>query len=370
MYSSLIPNLQEREVGGNPVNNLHTIYRAQVLTHNYLNILFQTCLSEDFELKKKKFKIFRFWSLGWKKSHGQFKRFMALLYLVKYYYLTVYITNHISPCSLPQILFLSSHVGDVPCPLYHSAENSGGREHENHDPWNSKDLLSLWNSTDTNMLVHDSSWFYAVSPPQNSADVRRIYLRCLKCPHPSEKIPLVLKLASVCHRTSCLWAQPGMGHAAGFGFPGSTYLAKLARFWMTLAMRVSVREVWSSGYSCIRLKRLGDMMAGHRKRRNREALIRRSLMSCLPLFRHCCFQDANTSFSSRGNTLKSKRKKKRRNKIALATRCKKLNWWSVTRKHQLFFYLPFFSLFLSRLGNIIKPLFIDPHLIWWHLSSL
>lgn len=74
----------------------------------------------------------------------------------------------------------------------------------------------------------------------------------------------------------------------------------------------------------MRLKRLGDMMAGHRKRRKREALIRRSLMSCLPLFRHCCFQDANTSFSSRGNTLESKNKKA--NKIALATRCKKLNW--------------------------------------------
>lgn len=110
-------------------------------------------------------------------------------------------------------------------------------------------------------------------------------------------------------------------HATEFSFTGTTYLAKLARFWMTLAMRVSVREVCSSGYSCVRLKRLGDMMAGHRKRRNREALIRRSVMSCLPLFRHCCFQDANTSFSSRGNTLESKTVA---NKIALATRCKKL----------------------------------------------
>lgn len=42
---------------------------------------------------------------------------------------------------------------------------------------------------------------------------------------------------------------------------------------------------------------------GHRKRRNSEALMSRSLMSCLPRFRHCCFQDANTSFSSRGKTL-------------------------------------------------------------------
>lgn len=72
----------------------------------------------------------------------------------------------------------------------------------------------------------------------------------------------------------------------------------------------------------MRLKRLGDMMAGHRKRRKREALISRSLMSCLPLLRHCCFQDANTSFSSRGNTLKNN---KPGNKIARAMRCNKLN---------------------------------------------
>lgn len=82
-----------------------------------------------------------------------------------------------------------------------------------------------------------------------------------------------------------------------------TYLAKLARFWMTLAMSVRVREVRSSGYSCMRLKRLGDMMAGHRKRRKSEALMSRSLRSCLPRARHCCFQEANTSFSSRGKTL-------------------------------------------------------------------
>ncbi len=82
-----------------------------------------------------------------------------------------------------------------------------------------------------------------------------------------------------------------------------TYLAKLARFWMTLAMRVSVREVRSSGYSCMRLKSEGDMMAGHRKRRKSDALIRRWLMSCFPRAWHCCFHDANTSFSSRGNTL-------------------------------------------------------------------
>lgn len=49
---------------------------------------------------------------------------------------------------------------------------------------------------------------------------------------------------------------------------------------MTLAMSVRVRDVRSSGYSCMRLKSEGDMMAGHRKRRKSEALIRRLLMSC------------------------------------------------------------------------------------------
>ena len=72
---------------------------------------------------------------------------------------------------------------------------------------------------------------------------------------------------------------------------------------MTLAMRVSVRDVRSSGYSCMRLKSEGDMMAGHRKRRKSEALISRWLMSCFPRDMQCCFHEANTSFSSRGNTL-------------------------------------------------------------------
>ncbi|KAF3857665.1 hypothetical protein F7725_010866 [Dissostichus mawsoni] len=74
-----------------------------------------------------------------------------------------------------------------------------------------------------------------------------------------------------------------------------------AMFWMTLAMRVRVREVRSSGYSCIRPNREGDMMAGHRKRRKSEALIRRWLMSCWwPRASHCCRHEENTSFSSRG----------------------------------------------------------------------
>lgn len=82
-----------------------------------------------------------------------------------------------------------------------------------------------------------------------------------------------------------------------------THLVKLARFCVTLAISVSVRAVRSSGYSCMRLKSEGDMMAGHRKRRKRDALIRRSLMSGRPRLLHSCLQDANTSLSSRGNTL-------------------------------------------------------------------
>lgn len=82
-----------------------------------------------------------------------------------------------------------------------------------------------------------------------------------------------------------------------------TYLVKLARFCVTLAMRVRVRAVRSSGYSCIRLKSDGDMTAGHRKRRKREPLIRRSAMSSLPLSAQRTLHEANTSFSSRGNTL-------------------------------------------------------------------
>lgn len=82
-----------------------------------------------------------------------------------------------------------------------------------------------------------------------------------------------------------------------------TDFEKFARFCTTLAMRVSVREVCSSGYSWVRLNKEGDMTAGHRKRRKREPLISRSAMSSLPLSAHRTRQDANTSFSSLGNAL-------------------------------------------------------------------
>lgn len=80
-------------------------------------------------------------------------------------------------------------------------------------------------------------------------------------------------------------------------------MLKLARFCMTLAMSVSVREVRSAGYSCIRLKSDGDMMAGHMKRRKREELIRLSARSSRPRSAHRALHEANTSFSSRGNML-------------------------------------------------------------------
>lgn len=83
-----------------------------------------------------------------------------------------------------------------------------------------------------------------------------------------------------------------------------THLLKLARFCITLAMSVSVREVRSAGYSCIRLNREGDMMAGHMKRRNREELMRLSARSSLPRSAHLALHEAKTSFSSRGNMLK------------------------------------------------------------------
>lgn len=46
------------------------------------------------------------------------------------------------------------------------------------------------------------------------------------------------------------------------------------------------------------------MMAGQRNRRNREALISRSLMSGRPRLLHSCLHEAKTSLSSLGKTLK------------------------------------------------------------------
>lgn len=65
-----------------------------------------------------------------------------------------------------------------------------------------------------------------------------------------------------------------------------------------------MRDVRSAGYSCIRLNREGDMMAGHIKRRNREELMRLSAKSSLPRSAHRALHEAKTSLSSRGNMLK------------------------------------------------------------------
>lgn len=92
---------------------------------------------------------------------------------------------------------------------------------------------------------------------------------------------------------------------AGACFIAETHLLKLARFCITLAMRVSVRDVGSAGYSCIRLNREGDMMAGHMKRRKRDELMRLSAISSLPRSAHLALHEAKTSFSSRGNILES-----------------------------------------------------------------
>ena len=88
-------------------------------------------------------------------------------------------------------------------------------------------------------------------------------------------------------------------------------MEKLARFCTTLAMRVRVREVCSSGYSCVRLKSDGDITAGHRKRRKSEPLMSRSAMSSRPRSAQRTLHEANTSFSSRGNTLPRNREGER-----------------------------------------------------------
>lgn len=117
-----------------------------------------------------------------------------------------------------------------------------------------------------------------------------------------------------------------------------THLLKLARFCITLAMSVSVRDVRSAGYSCIRLNREGDMMAGHMKRRNREELMRLSARS-LPRSAHLARHEAKTSFSSRGNMLKQEhgfithcQDKKKTQQLIQTNSAKSRDWsiWKIT----------------------------------------
>lgn len=82
---------------------------------------------------------------------------------------------------------------------------------------------------------------------------------------------------------------------------------KLAKFWMTLAVSVSVLKVFDSGYACVRPKRDGLRMAGHRKRRKREAEIRRWLISGLPWSSHSSAQLEKILFNSSGKDLEAQR---------------------------------------------------------------
>ncbi|CAN7991948.1 unnamed protein product, partial [Ixodes pacificus] len=59
------------------------------------------------------------------------------------------------------------------------------------------------------------------------------------------------------------------------------YLVKLANVWIVLAIRVRLRAAFSSGPPLpgVRPNRLGDRMAGHRKRRKMDPLMRLSQSS-------------------------------------------------------------------------------------------
>ena len=56
-----------------------------------------------------------------------------------------------------------------------------------------------------------------------------------------------------------------------------TYAAKFARFWSVLAVSVRLRAARVAGISWHSLKRLGDRMAGHRKRRKTNELVKTPL---------------------------------------------------------------------------------------------
>lgn len=67
---------------------------------------------------------------------------------------------------------------------------------------------------------------------------------------------------------------------------------------MVLAMRVRFRAAVSGGNSCVKLKRLGDKIAGHKNRRKMDALIKLSLISFFLLSSQCWRKLENTAFSS------------------------------------------------------------------------
>lgn len=87
----------------------------------------------------------------------------------------------------------------------------------------------------------------------------------------------------------------------------STYGARLARFWMTLAMSVRVRAGPGAGCSGARPKRLGANIAGHRSLRKREAHTSRGPSASEPRAWHASRQLENTVPSSAGNQLGQKK---------------------------------------------------------------
>ena len=67
---------------------------------------------------------------------------------------------------------------------------------------------------------------------------------------------------------------------------------------MVFAMSVRLRAARSCGNSCVKLKRLGERMAGHKKRRKMQAETRWSETSRRLRSAHRSASDANTRRSS------------------------------------------------------------------------
>ena len=55
----------------------------------------------------------------------------------------------------------------------------------------------------------------------------------------------------------------------------SAHVVKFARFWMVFVMSVRLRPARAAGKACVSPKRLGERMAGQRRRRKTQALSRR-----------------------------------------------------------------------------------------------
>lgn len=82
-----------------------------------------------------------------------------------------------------------------------------------------------------------------------------------------------------------------------------THGVKLARFCRTFAVRVRVRSVLGSGYGWVSPNREGLRMAGQRKRRNKDAEMRRYPISARPRSSQSDTQLEKILFSSFGKEL-------------------------------------------------------------------